>query len=65
MAALGNAPDPIQRNLAGDPKYAEQLAQMQQLLLSEMRRLDDPFRYSDQPDDDLPKLPKAQPKQPR
>lgn len=65
VAALGNTPGPSQRNLAGDPKYAQQLAQMQQLLLAEMRRLDDPFRFSDQPDDNLPKLPKAQPKQTR
>ena len=31
---------------------------MQALLLSEMRRVDDPFRFSDQPSDDLPPLPK-------
>lgn len=40
-------------NLAGDPKHAEKLKEMQALLLSEMRRVDDPFRFSDQPGDDL------------
>jgi len=46
--------DPMQRNLVTDPKYATQLTEMQALLLSEMRRLQDPYRFSDQPDDDLP-----------
>ena len=36
-------------NLAGDPKYAEKLAEMEALLLSEMRRLDDPWRLWNQP----------------
>jgi choline-sulfatase len=40
-------------NLAEDPKYAEKLAEMKKLLLSEMRRLDDPWRFADQPGDDL------------
>jgi choline-sulfatase len=40
-------------NLAGDPKHAVKLKEMQALLLSEMRRVDDPFRFSDQPGDDL------------
>jgi choline-sulfatase len=40
-------------NLAADPKHAGKLKEMQALLLSEMRRLDDPFRFSDQPGDDL------------
>ncbi len=44
-------------NLAGDPKHADKLKEMQALLLSEMRRLDDPFRFSDQPSDDLPPPP--------
>ena len=30
---------------------------MEALLLAEMRRLDDPFRFSDQPGDDLPTPP--------
>jgi choline-sulfatase len=40
-------------NLADDPKHAEKLAEMKKLLLSEMRRLDDPWRFADQPGDDL------------
>jgi hypothetical protein len=32
---------------------------MQTLLLSEMRRLDDPFRFSNQPTDNLPPPPTA------
>ncbi|WP_146524905.1 sulfatase-like hydrolase/transferase [Novipirellula artificiosorum] len=38
-------------NLADDPKYAERLEQMEALLLSEMKRLDDPYRLWDQPKD--------------
>ena len=45
-------------NLADDPKHAAKLKEMQDLLISEMRRLDDPFRFSDQPSDDLPPPPK-------
>lgn len=45
-------------NLAGDPSHAAKLAEMQTLLLSEMRRLDDPWRFSNQPTDNLPPLPK-------
>jgi arylsulfatase A-like enzyme len=41
-------------NLADDPKHAEKLAEMKKLLLSEMRRLDDPWRFADQPNDNLP-----------
>jgi len=44
-------------NLADDPKHAEKLKEMEALLLAEMRRLDDPFRFSNQPDDDLPTPP--------
>lgn len=40
-------------NLADDPKYAEKLAEMKKLLLGEMRRVDDPWRFADQPDDGL------------
>lgn len=40
-------------NLADDPKHAEKLAEMKKLLLGEMRRLDDPWRFADQPSDDL------------
>ena len=41
-------------NLAGNPKYAEKQAELEALLLSEMRRLHDPWRLWDQPDDGLP-----------
>ncbi len=44
-------------NLANDPKHADKLKEMQALLLAEMRRLEDPYRFSDQPSDDLPPLP--------
>ncbi len=40
-----------QTNLAGDPRYAEQLARMEALLLQQMRELDDPYRLWDQPKD--------------
>jgi arylsulfatase A-like enzyme len=41
-------------NLADDPKHAKRLAELKKLLLSEMRRLDDPWRFADQPNDNLP-----------
>ncbi len=37
-----------------DPRYAKKLAEMEGLLLSEMRRLHDPYRLWNQPDDGLP-----------
>ncbi len=46
-------PAPHQVNLADDPKYAEKRRELESLLLSEMRRLDDPWRLWDQPDDGL------------
>jgi arylsulfatase A-like enzyme len=48
-----NTPKTNQVNLADDPKYADKLARMEALLLSEMRRLNDPYRLWDQPDDGL------------
>ncbi|MCA9165020.1 MAG: hypothetical protein KDA62_18635, partial [Planctomycetales bacterium] len=50
-----------QRNLADDPSYAAKRAELEALLLSEMRRLHDPYRLWDQPDDGLP--PMTQPEQ--
>ena len=47
----GAAPTYQQRNLADDPAHADKLAEMKELLLSEMRRLNDPWRLWDQPDD--------------
>jgi arylsulfatase A-like enzyme len=49
----GAAPAPNQINLADDPAYADKLAEMEALLLSEMRRLNDPWRLWDQPTDNL------------
>lgn len=52
--------DPQLVNLAGDPRQAEKLAEMEALLLSEMRRLNDPYRLWNQPGDDLPEVSKPQ-----
>ncbi|MCG8598939.1 MAG: sulfatase-like hydrolase/transferase [Verrucomicrobiales bacterium] len=53
-------PEKNQVNLANDPKYADKLKEMEALLLSEMRKHDDPYRLWDQPDDGLPQ-PKTDP----
>lgn len=45
--------NPKATNLAKDPQHAAKLAEMRALLLAEMRRLNDPWRFSDQPDDGL------------
>ena len=47
----GTKPEPHQTNLAQDPQHAAKLAEMRALLLTEMQRLNDPHRFSDQPDD--------------
>ncbi len=44
----GHRPTPQQVNLAGDPRFAEKLAEMEALLLAEMQRLDDPYRLWNQ-----------------
>ena len=49
----GHMLEPHQRNLAEDPKHLEKLNEMQALLLAEMRRLNDPYRLWNQPDDNL------------
>jgi alpha-L-fucosidase len=46
----GNHPKANQVNLAGDPKFADKLKEMEQLLLSEMQKHDDPYRFSSQPE---------------
>ncbi len=51
VGLTGNTPEQNQRNLAGDPRYADKLKEMEALLLAEMRRLDDPHRLWDQPAD--------------
>ncbi len=41
--------DPMETNLADDPKYADKRAELEGLLHREMKRLDDPYRLWDQP----------------
>ena len=48
---------PGQTNLAADPAYGAKLKEMEALLLGEMRRLEDPYRFANQPGDDLPTPP--------
>jgi arylsulfatase A-like enzyme len=50
IALTGVTPGKNQVNLAGDPRYADKLEEMEALLLSEMRRLDDPWRLWNQPE---------------
>jgi len=57
----GVTPLPTQRNLADDPHYAKKLAEMEALLLAEMRRWDDPYRLWNQPDDGLQPPTRGQP----
>jgi choline-sulfatase len=49
IALTGNTPKKNQINLAGDPKYANKLAEMEALLLAEQMRLGDPYRLWNQP----------------
>lgn len=49
----GVTPQPHQVNLADDPKHADKLAEMEALLLDEMRRRNDPWRLWNQPSDGL------------
>jgi arylsulfatase A-like enzyme len=51
IAKTGNTPMKNQVNLAGNPKYAKKLKEMESLLLKEMIRLQDPYRFWDQPSD--------------
>ena len=53
MALTGIKPTKNQVNLADDPRYADKLAELEALLLEEMRRQDDPYRLWDQPGDGL------------
>lgn len=45
----GVKPAPHQVNLADDPRYARKRKEMEALLLSEQKRLNDPYRLWDQP----------------
>lgn len=49
ISKTGNKPKKFQVNLAKNPKYSKKLKEMEALLLSEMKRLDDPYRFWDQP----------------
>ena len=49
----GTRPAKEHVNLAADARYADKLAEMEELLLTEMRRHDDPYRLWNQPDDGL------------
>jgi hypothetical protein len=53
VALTGVKPAAHQRNLATDPRHAAKLAEMETLLLAEMRRLHDPWRLWNQPSDGL------------
>ncbi len=55
-AVAGTSPTKLQVNLAKDPQHAAKLAEMRALLLAEMRRLNDPWRFTDQPDEGLESL---------
>jgi len=52
VAKTGNQPSKIQVNLSKNSTYARKYAEMEALLLSEMKRLDDPYRFWDQPQED-------------
>jgi arylsulfatase A-like enzyme len=53
VAQTGIQPKSYQTNLAGNPLFADKLKEMEALLLSEMRRHDDPFPLWNQPTDSL------------
>jgi arylsulfatase A-like enzyme len=53
IALTGHSPTENERNLAAEPRYAEKLAEMESVMLSEMRRLDDPYRLWNQPKDGI------------
>ena len=62
---VGITPRSSQVNLAGDPRYADKLAEMEALLLAEMRRLNDPYRLWNQPDDGLTPPPEGKRAKPK
>ncbi len=49
MAVAHTKPQPNQTNLADEPAHAAKRAEMEALLVAEMQRHDDPYRFSDQP----------------
>ena len=50
IARTGVTPRSSQINLADEPQHVAKRKEMEQLLLTEMRRYDDPYRFSGQPD---------------
>ncbi len=48
MAVSHGSPGPTQNNLADDPAQADTRRRLEALLLAEMERHDDPYRFSDQ-----------------
>jgi len=48
LLAEHSSQDPLQTNLADNPRYAAKRREMESLLQAEMRRLDDPYRLWDQ-----------------
>jgi alpha-L-fucosidase/arylsulfatase A-like enzyme len=48
-ALTGNIPKANQVNLAGNPHYDDKLEEMEAILLNEMQKHDDPYRFSNQP----------------
>ena len=48
---MEGVPKGNQLNLADDPRYAAKRQELEALLLSEQRRLEDPYRLWDQPKD--------------
>jgi len=65
IARTGAAPARHQVDLADDPAHAARLKEMQDLLLAEMRRLEDPWRLWNQPGDGLSPSPVPLPRQPK
>ncbi len=61
IALTGHTPEKHQVNLAGDPKYAKKLEELETLLLAEQRRLDDPYRLWNQPEDGPKSSPEPKP----
>ena len=57
IALTHSQPQSHQVNLASEPIHAEKLAEMEALLLAEMREHDDPYRLWDQPNDGLVSVP--------
>lgn len=59
IALTHSTPNPKQTNLAKDPAYAGKLKEMELLLLEEMRKHFDPYRFSNQPGDGKLPVPAA------